>query len=174
MMDTKFLGVLFAFCHASVFAFDLSRLPVVQYVVPCRDACEARKIDSACSSRKGFITHVTQYALGSASFLLFPSTATAAGPITAKETDSLGVLVRRALRPKPPKILRQKLTQEFAVLLMRSSYNALDQLDCVAMVGTLSFIVLWLFQRQLLINRKIMALTGSISKRFLPYSTFRI
>lgn len=60
--------------------------------------------------------------------------ATAAPPMTVGESDNLGARAERAMRGKPPKILRQKLNQDFAVLLMRSSYNALDQLDCVAMV----------------------------------------
>jgi hypothetical protein len=74
-------------------------------------------------------------AIGSASLAVFPDPSTAAGPITEKETDSLVVLAKRAFRPKPPKLLRRKISQDFAVLLMRSSYNALDQLDCVAMVS---------------------------------------
>ena len=62
--------------------------------------------------------------------------AIAAPPMTVGESDNLGARAERAMRGKPPKILRQKLNQDFAVLLMRSSYNALDQLDCVAMVRT--------------------------------------
>jgi hypothetical protein len=77
-------------------------------------------------------------AMGSASFAVFPLPSRAAAPITERETDSLAVMAKRALRPKPPKLLRRKLSQDFAVLLMRSSYNALDQLDCVAMVSQLS------------------------------------
>ena len=65
--------------------------------------------------------------------------AEAAGPVTTTETDSLAAMAKRAIRPKPPKLLRRKLSQDFAVLLMRSSYNALDQLDCVAMVGRSQF-----------------------------------
>jgi hypothetical protein len=57
----------------------------------------------------------------------------AAAPITVAETGNLGALTQRALRSKPPKVLRKKLNIDFAVLLMQSSYNALDQLDCVAM-----------------------------------------
>lgn len=60
-------------------------------------------------------------------------TALAAEPVTAKDTDSLLVVAKRKFRPKPPKLLRRRLSQDFAVLLMRSSYNALDELDCVAM-----------------------------------------
>ena len=65
------------------------------------------------------------------------TTAVAATPVTPKEIDSLGAMAKRKfLRAKPPKVLRRKLSQDFAVLLMRSSYNALDTLDCVPMVGT--------------------------------------
>jgi hypothetical protein len=63
-----------------------------------------------------------------------PRASLAAGPVTARDTDSLLALARRRiLRPPPPKLLRRRLAQDFAVLLMRSSYNALDELDCVAM-----------------------------------------
>ncbi|KAL7556159.1 hypothetical protein ACA910_006266 [Epithemia clementina (nom. ined.)] len=57
----------------------------------------------------------------------------AAAPITVEESQSLDARMKRAMRPKPPKILRPRLTLDFAVLLMRSSYNVLDELDCVAM-----------------------------------------
>jgi len=63
-----------------------------------------------------------------------PSLSFAAAPITSKEADNFQAKLQRLLRPKPPKALRPKLDQDFAVLLMRSSYNALDQLDVVAMV----------------------------------------
>eukprot|EP00978_Attheya_sp_CCMP212_P043000 scaffold272907_cov60-Attheya_sp.AAC.4 len=61
------------------------------------------------------------------------SPANAAPPMSAGEADNVGARADRALRPKPPKVLRQRLQQDFAVLLMRSSYNALDELNCVAM-----------------------------------------
>ena len=58
----------------------------------------------------------------------------AAPPMTAGEADNVGARLSRSfLRPKPPKVLRPKLDQDFAVLLMRSSYNVLDELDVVAM-----------------------------------------
>jgi hypothetical protein len=63
-----------------------------------------------------------------------PRPAVAATPITIRETDSIGAIwERQLLRPKPIQLLRSPLNQDFAVLLMRSSYNALDQLDCVPM-----------------------------------------
>ena len=42
----------------------------------------------------------------------------------AAEADNLGARMQRSLRPKPAKLLRQPMTREFAVLLMRCSYNA--------------------------------------------------
>ena len=63
----------------------------------------------------------------------FPNIAQAAEPVNAKDTDSVLAIAKRKLRPKPPRLLRKKLSQDFAVLLMRSSYDALDAMDCVAM-----------------------------------------
>lgn len=57
----------------------------------------------------------------------------AATPLTAQEADSNIAKIERKLRKPPPKVLRQNLNLEFAVLLMRSSYNAVDELDFVAM-----------------------------------------
>lgn len=90
-----------------------------------------RGTGSLQTSRKDFLWRI----VGSASIAFTPFPSRAAGPITERETDSLAIMAKRALRPKPPKLLRRKLSQDFAVLLMRSSYNALDKLDCVAMVG---------------------------------------
>ena len=64
-----------------------------------------------------------------------PQVSKAAAPITLKDTDSLAAIAKRKFRAKPPKILRRKLSIDFAVLLMRSSYNSLDSLDCVAMAS---------------------------------------
>jgi len=57
----------------------------------------------------------------------------AAPPLTAGEADNVGARLARKFRPQPPKVLRPKLDLDFAVLLMRSSYNVLDELDVVAM-----------------------------------------
>jgi hypothetical protein len=66
--------------------------------------------------------------------LLLPlQKANAAAPIAREETDNSFAQVLRYIRPKPVKILRNKLNQDFAVLLMRASYNVLDELDCVPM-----------------------------------------
>lgn len=99
--------------------------------------------------------------------------AIAAPPMTLGESDGLGARTQRALRPKPPKILRPKLNQDFAVLLMRSSYQALDKIDCVAMVRfCLEF-------RRLLVDADALlmllsTISGSISKRLFPHSTSRV
>mmetsp|Transcript_60996 Transcript_60996/g.149357 ORF Transcript_60996/g.149357 Transcript_60996/m.149357 type:complete len:373 (-) Transcript_60996:32-1150(-) len=87
------------------------------------------------SSRRRFVINTVGGALltSSSSVVSSSAVANAAPPITTKETDSLLAITRRKLRKKPPKILRRKLSQDFAVLLMRSSYNALDELDCVGM-----------------------------------------
>jgi len=57
----------------------------------------------------------------------------AVAPITQQEADTGFARAVRLLRPNPPKILRQKLNLDFAVLLMRSSYAATDALDIIAM-----------------------------------------
>lgn len=123
-------------CSPTVSSFQLSReefTKIQQHpsntVPPEVEAC-----DQLYSRRKVF-SQAMSLGIGLSAMSVLPSETRAAGPITSKETDSLGVLFKRALRPKPLKILRQKLSQDFAVLLMRSSYNSLDELDCVAMVG---------------------------------------
>lgn len=67
------------------------------------------------------------------SILLAQSIANAAPPLTAEEADNTSARFERALRPKPPKVLRPRMNLDFAVLLMRSSYNAVDTIDIVAM-----------------------------------------
>ena len=63
-----------------------------------------------------------------------PNKVFAIEPLTAKEAEEAPEnKFDRMFRPKPPRILRTKLNQNFAVMLMRSSYNALDELDAVAM-----------------------------------------
>jgi len=67
--------------------------------------------------------------------LFIPQPTHAASPITAEEADSFTAKWQRFLRKPPSKsILRPTLNRDFAVLLMRCSYNAMDQLDCVPMV----------------------------------------
>mmetsp|Transcript_17541 Transcript_17541/g.37924 ORF Transcript_17541/g.37924 Transcript_17541/m.37924 type:complete len:408 (+) Transcript_17541:18-1241(+) len=62
-----------------------------------------------------------------------PQSALAAPPLTAEAADGFSARVERSLRPKPAKVLRPRMNLDFAVLLMRSSYNAVDELDVVAM-----------------------------------------
>lgn len=64
---------------------------------------------------------------------IVPAITNGVPPITKVETDALFVQITRRLRPKPPKLLRNRLSLDFAVLLMRSSYNACDQLDVIPM-----------------------------------------
>lgn len=56
-------------------------------------------------------------------------------PLSSEELDQWTArLERQFLRPKPTvNLLRPRLNLDFAVFLMRTSYNALDELDCVAM-----------------------------------------
>jgi hypothetical protein len=84
--------------------------------------------------RRKVLTNVVAVTSSLSVLLAVAPSANAAGPVTAKDTDSFGARLQRATRPKPPKLLRPKMKLEFAVLLMRSSYQALDQIDCVAMV----------------------------------------
>jgi hypothetical protein len=85
----------------------------------------------SCSSRRELLSRVGSLSI--ISIIAQGDPAYAAAPITVAETGNLGALTQRALRSKPPRVLRKKLNIDFAVLLMQSSYNALDQLDCVAM-----------------------------------------
>jgi hypothetical protein len=62
-----------------------------------------------------------------------PNVAMAVAPITQRETDTGMAKARRLLRQDPPKILRPKMNTEFAVLLMRTSYSIVDELDMVPM-----------------------------------------
>jgi hypothetical protein len=65
--------------------------------------------------------------------LLRAKDANAAPPLTADVADNFSARAERALRPKPPKVLRTRMNLDFAVLLMRSSYNAVDAIDIVPM-----------------------------------------
>jgi len=57
----------------------------------------------------------------------------ASEPLTSADADNFQARIERSLRPKPSKIIRPRLTLDFAVTLMRSSYNAVDSLDIVSM-----------------------------------------
>jgi hypothetical protein len=98
---------------------------------------------SQSSSRRRFVEASAAGVLSSAACLaLVDHTTTVGGgvvasaaPPVAREELEAGAAQRllRAIRPKPLRLLRPRLNKDFAVLLMRSSYNALDDLDCVAM-----------------------------------------
>jgi len=88
--------------------------------------------DDAASSAQ----HLTRRSFASLlpfSLLLKGNDATAASPLSAEEADNFKARAERALRPKPPKVLRTRMNLDFAVLLMRSSYNAVDSIDIVPM-----------------------------------------
>ena len=71
-----------------------------------------------------------------ATFSLLTSTpliANGAPVMTASEADNFSARLERSRRKPAPKLLRPSLNMDFAVLLMRSSYQAMDELDCVAM-----------------------------------------
>jgi len=69
----------------------------------------------------------------SSSILLSQEVANAAPPLSADQADNFSARVERARRPKPAKVLRPRLNLDFAVLLMRSSYSAVDDIDIVSM-----------------------------------------
>ncbi|KAL7478336.1 hypothetical protein ACHAW6_004105 [Cyclotella cf. meneghiniana] len=83
-------------------------------------------------SRRTFIAHVA-YGIPTYSITSQTNDANAAPPLTAEMADNVSARLERALRPKPPKVLRTRLNLDFAVLLMRSSYNAVDAIDVVPM-----------------------------------------
>jgi hypothetical protein len=86
------------------------------------------------NKRRAFLVSAASSALGLGSSFVLPFTAAnAAPPLTAAHADDYFAKAERLVRSKPPRVLRQKLNLEFAVLLMRASYNALDDLDVVAM-----------------------------------------
>ena len=89
--------------------------------------------DDRLPSRRKVLKHAVSIVGALSSSLLWNYPGWAADPLTLGEVEGLGARAERALRGKPPKALRPPLDQDFAVLLMRSSYMALDAIDCVAM-----------------------------------------
>jgi hypothetical protein len=60
--------------------------------------------------------------------------ASAAPPLTSDVAGNLSARAERAFfRPRPAKVLRPRMNLDFAVLLMRVSYDAVDDIDVVAM-----------------------------------------
>jgi hypothetical protein len=81
-------------------------------------------------------TNTSRRTIISAPFLLTtinPKECKAAQPLTSADGESFFARLERKQRIPPMKLIRPTLNQDFAVLLMRSSYNALDELDCVPM-----------------------------------------
>ena len=72
-------------------------------------------------------------ATGISSIVFHPQSSKAATPMTPEMAETFQTRLERKTRKKPPKILRPNLSLDFAVLLMRSSYNAMDDMDVVAM-----------------------------------------
>jgi len=93
---------------------------------------------SSSRSRRWVVSSIVSLLSSSSSIALLPSqkipVANAAPPLTAEIVDGIATRFERTiLRPKPAKVLRSRLNLDFAILLMRSSYNALDELDVVPM-----------------------------------------
>lgn len=100
------------------------------------DECDLDNIASTSQmqpqlSRRNLFSYINYAA--HLSILLQTNHAMAAPPLTPEEADSFSARAERALRPKPPKVLRTRMNLDFAVLLMRSSYNAVDTIDIVPM-----------------------------------------
>jgi hypothetical protein len=92
-----------------------------------------KTLQSLRPKRAGRRRWLVETAAGAVVGLLLPQQASALTPVTKEETENAQARLFRALRPRPPKIIRQRLSKDFAVLLMRSSYNATDSLDFIAM-----------------------------------------
>ena len=92
--------------------------------------------DIMVSSRRRWMTSISSSTLSLSGVMIFssyPNVAAAAPPLTAETADNVSARAERAFRPKPARVLRPRMNLDFAVLLMRSSYNAVDDLDIVAM-----------------------------------------
>eukprot|EP00979_Chaetoceros_neogracilis_P013493 scaffold3863_cov263-Chaetoceros_neogracile.AAC.5 len=81
-------------------------------------------------SRRNAILSISTFGIAST---ISPISSFAAPTMTVKEAESPAARFERKKRKAPPKLLRPALNLDFAVLLMRSSYNAIDEIDCVAM-----------------------------------------
>lgn len=84
-------------------------------------------------SRRRWISSISSSSAAFAILLSQNQPALAAPPLTAEVADNFSARAERAFRPKPQKVLRPRMNLDFAVLLMRSSYNAVDDIDIVAM-----------------------------------------
>ena len=97
-----------------------------------QSSTEQSPIEKRGLDRRSFGTVVSS-TIASSAIVDRPLDASAASPLKAEETDSFLTRVERKMRRPPVKMLRPEIDLDFAVLLMRSSYNALDELDCVPM-----------------------------------------
>ena len=117
---------------------DVPSLPAVsggenEVSVPHQET-EKTPINHGNLSRRRWMLSTSSSALSGMILLsIFPHIAAAAPPLTAETADSFAARAERAFRPKPARVLRPRMNLDFAVLLMRSSYNAVDDLDIVAM-----------------------------------------
>ena len=85
-------------------------------------------------SRRRWLSSISSVALtGSTMLLSGQRGALAAPPLTADVADNLPARAERVFRPRPVRVLRPRMNLDFAVLLMRTSYNAVDDIDVVAM-----------------------------------------
>lgn len=96
---------------------------------------DARRITSLDVSRRRWVSSIASSSTAACAALLSrpPIAEAAAPPLTAEAANDFAARAERALRPKPAKVLRPRMSLDFAVLLMRSSYNAVDEIDVVAM-----------------------------------------
>lgn len=123
----------------SISAFQRSHQHVLNERKPISWSLQLKQSDqlpedgSKDTSRRALLSSSLVFPLMAGGITIIPDEAIAALPMTAGEADGLGARAQRAMQPKPPKVLRPKLNMNFAVLLMRSSYNALNDIDCVAM-----------------------------------------
>lgn len=84
-------------------------------------------------ARRKFLTGGLVFSALPVGLLFSPQSGHAVAPITQYDTENGIAKVARLMRSKPPKILRQRIATDFAVLLMRSSYAITDTLDIIPM-----------------------------------------
>lgn len=115
-----------------------SKLLLLLAVLGAHEGCYALSTEKSphaadTTTRRQALTTLLSPIIALASFGTTTTLANAVPPMTAGEADNIGARFERSMRKKPPRVLRSKLNLEFGVLLMRSSYNAVDELDVVAM-----------------------------------------
>ena len=93
-------------------------------------SCNALSLNKALISRRNAILSFSTVGITST---CLPRISNGAQTMTIKEAESPSARLERKRRKPPSKLLRSAMNFDFAVLLMRSSYNAMDELDCVPM-----------------------------------------